>query len=634
MTKQKEIVGSKDFRSVGIEVVRAEDGDDRTVEMSVSSETSVERWFGTEILDHSSASIDMAFFGSARAPLLLDHDHRKQIGVIEKAWLDSDKKLRARVRFSKSALATEILDDVMDGIRSNVSIGYVIEKIERNEKTNVVKVVRWRPFETSIVSVPADENVGVGRSEDAGQPATTMESSMSDPATTPAVTATPAAPAAENRAAPAAPATPSPAQPAVWNESQMRTEVANETAEIMDLGHRHNMADRAREYVKAGKGLSEFRGLVLQNLGNGKPLVSTDIGMTQREVDRFSIMRLAAAAAPGATKHDIDAAKFEIEATDSARQVAEAQGAKVRGQQLPAEVLRNWIPRNSAMYHQKFGRAINTTDDAALVPEDYRPGSFIDVLRNSMSVMQAGATVLNGLAGNVDIPKKLTASAAAWVATEGGNAGASEPTFGNVTMTPKDIAVYTDITRRSRQQMSPDIEALIRADIAMAIALGLDLAGLEGSGASGQPRGVLNVVGVNKPTPFAGVNPTYAEVVAMETAVADDNALMGSLGYILRTNMRGALKTTQKFTGTNGDPVWEAGNQLNGYPGYVSNQGTDGNLYFGNWADLLIGFWSGLDLQFDYAALALSGGLRLIAFQTCDVAVRYPQSFAYNNDTP
>jgi HK97 family phage major capsid protein len=285
------------------------------------------------------------------------------------------------------------------------------------------------------------------------------------------------------------------------------------------------------------------------------------------------------------------------------------------------------------MYHQKFGeRAINTTDDSALVPEDFRPGSFIDVLRNSMSVMQAGATVLNGLSGNVDIPKKLTASSASWVSTEGGNAGNSEPTFGNVTMTPKDIAVYTDITRRARQQMSPDVEALIRMDITMAIALGLDLAALEGSGSSGQPRGVLNTVGINKPTAFAAANPTYAEVVALETAVADDNALMGNLAYIIRTNMAGALKTTEKFSGT-GMTVWEPGNTLNGYNAIRSNQGTDGNLYFGNWSDLLIGFWSGLDLQFDYAALALSGGLRLIAFQTADVAVRHAQSFAYNNDT-
>ncbi len=628
-TETRKIEGSKEQRALSFDVRDVDIGEDRRVEISISSEQPVERWFGTEILEHRSEAIDMDFIGGGSAPLLLDHDVRKQIGVIESVRLDG-KKLRASVRFGKSALAQEILDDVRDGIRSNVSIGYIIEKIERNEKTGTVKVIRWRPYETSIVSVPADQTVGVGRAIEAGQPETKQESVNMTTENQP----TPAAPApapAETRAAPAAVQ-----QNGVWSESEIARrdkQIRDETAEIMELGARHNMSDKAREFVRDGKSLSEFRGVVIQNIGN-KPLESQDIGMTQREVDHFSVLRLAATFAPGATKSDHDAAKFEMEAIEAARDVAEASGAKVRGVVMPAEMMRNWIPRNSAMYHQKFGRAINTSDDSALVPEDYRPGSFIDVLRNSMSAMQAGATILNGLMGNVDIPKKLTASAGGWISAEGNDAGASEPTFGNVTMTPRDFAVYTDITRRSRQQMSPDIEALIRADIAMATALGLDLAALEGSGAAGQPRGLLNTVGVNKPAPFAGVNPTYAEVVAMETAVADDNALMGNLAYILRTNMRGALKTTQKFAGTNGQPVWEDGNNLNGYPGIVSNQGTDGNLYFGNWSDLMVGFWSGLDLQFDYAALARSGGLRLIAFQTCDVAVRHPQSFAYNNDTP
>ena len=630
-TETRNIEGSKEQRALSFDLRGATIGDDRTVEISISSEQPVERWFGTEILDHRSESIDMDFLASGNAPLLLDHDVRKQIGVIESVRLDG-KKMRAKVRFGRSALAQEILDDVTDGIRSNVSIGYIIEKIERNEKTGTVKVVRWRPYETSIVSVPADQTVGVGRAIEAGQPEPKQESVTM----TTENNSTPAAPV-ETRAAPVTPAAPAAPGPGWMAESRAAEVIAERNKEVdlmIDLGARHNMADKAREFVRSGKTLADFRGHVLDNIGN-KPLVSSDIGMTQREVDRFSILRLAAAGAPGASRGDIDAAKFEIETVDAARQVAETHGVKVRGSALPAEVLRNWIPRNSAMYYQKYAsRVLNTTDDSALVPEDYRPGSFIDVLRNSMSVMQAGATVLNGLGGNVDIPKKLTASAGGWVASEGGNAPNSEATYGNVTMTPKDFAVYTDMTRRARQQMNPDIEALTRNDIAMAIALGLDLAGLEGSGASGQPRGLLNTIGINKPAPFAGVNPTYAEVVAMETAVADDNALMGNLGYILRTNMRGALKTTQKFTGTNGMPVWEDGNNLNGYPGYVSNQGTDGNLYFGNWSDLLIGFWSGLDLQFDYAALALSGGLRLIAFQTCDVAVRHPQSFAYNNDTP
>ena len=630
--KAQQVEGWKGQRALSIDMRGVEIGDDRRLEISISSEYPVERWFGTEILDHRASAIDMDFIGGGSAPLLLDHDLRKQIGVIESVRLDEEtKKLRATVRFGKSALAQEIFDDVRDGIRSNISIGYVIEKIERNEKTGTVKVVRWRPYETSIVSVPADQTVGVGRAVEAGQPETNQESvtMTTNTETTPAA---PAPAPAETRAAPVAPAAPAPQwQPESRAAEALIADRNKEVAAIYDLASRHNMTDKAQEFVRDGKSLADFRGHVLDNIGN-KPLISSDIGMTQREVDRFSIMRLAAATAPGATRADFEAARFEMDTVDAARAAAEASGVKIKGQALPPELLRSWIPQKSAMYHQKYGqRAINTTNDSALVPEDYRPGSFIDVLRNSMSVMQAGATVLNGLQGNVDIPKKLTASAAAWVAAEGDDAAESEPTFGQVTMTPKDIVVYTDLTRRARQQMNPDIEALIRADIATGIGLGIDLAALEGTGATGQPRGVFNTVGINRPPAFAAANPTYAEVVALETFVADDNALMGNLAYIVRTNMAGAMKTTEKFAGT-GMTVWEPGNTLNGYPAIRSNQGSNGHLYFGNWSDLLIGFWSGLDLQFDYAALARSGGLRIIAFQTCDVAVRHAQSFAWNRN--
>ena len=73
-----------------------------------------------------------------------------------------------------------------------------------------------------------------------------------------------------------------------------------------------------------------------------------------------------------------------------------------------------------------------------MVAEDYRGGDFIDVLRNASSVMQAGATMLSGLSGDVKIPRKSTASAAAWISTEGGNAANSEPTFGQVALSAQD----------------------------------------------------------------------------------------------------------------------------------------------------------------------------------------------------
>ena len=198
-------------------------------------------------------------------------------------------------------------------------------------------------------------------------------------------------------------------------------------------------------------------------------------------------------------------------------------------------------------------------------------------------------------------------------------------------MTPHDLAVSTEMTRRAMQQMTPAIEGVVRMDIVEGMALGIDLGGLEGSGASGQPEGCLNITGVNKPTAFAAVNPTFAEVVAMETAVADDNALMGSLAYVGRTNMRGALKTTAKDSGS-GLFVLE-GNTLNGYNYLATNQITDGNLYFANWSELMVGEWGGLDLVVDDSTAAASNGRWIRAFKTVDFGIRHPVSFCYNNDT-
>jgi HK97 family phage major capsid protein len=239
--------------------------------------------------------------------------------------------------------------------------------------------------------------------------------------------------------------------------------------------------------------------------------------------------------------------------------------------------------------------------------------------------------MLSGLSGNVKIPKKTAASSASWISTEGGAASESEPTLGQVTMAPKTLGAFTDITRLMMMQSSLDIEALVRNDLSTAIALAIDLGALAGSGTSGQPTGVKNTSGINAPTNFAGANPTFAEVVAMETAVAEDNALSGNLAYIAPAGMYGALKTTAKDAGSGQFVVGPDGN-MNGYNTIVSNQVTAGDLYFGNFADLLIGMYGGLDIVVDPYTSSTSGTVRIVALQTCDVAVRHAVSFAFNND--
>ena len=140
----------------------------RTIEVSFSSEEPVERYWGIEILDHSPKACDLSRLNT-RGPVLMDHSGHDQVGVIEKAWLDKDAvKHRAKLRFGQSARAKEIWQDILDGIRSNVSVTYNIEEIVLESQTdgqNTYRVRKWCPSEISIVAIPADTTVGVGRAE-------------------------------------------------------------------------------------------------------------------------------------------------------------------------------------------------------------------------------------------------------------------------------------------------------------------------------------------------------------------------------------------------------------------------------------------------------------------------------------
>ena len=568
------------------------DEEKRTVRIAVSSEEPVERSFGSEILDHSERSIDLSFARSGTMPLLLDHDPRQQIGVVEDVNLDgSARRLRATVRFGRNGLAKEVFDDVVDGIRSNISVGYHVNSMVE-EGANSYRVDNWLPMEVSVVSIPADRTVGVGRAAEKPPAEPKIQSEIKETTMSEEVQVDVEAVRAE-----------------------AARSAAKDTAEMYRLAAKHNKRDMADKAVAEGRSLAEFRGELLEAIGN-QPLDTQEIGLTKKEVRNFSLMNAIRAMANPTDRNAQEAARFEFEASQEA---AKRAGVDPQGLYMPHDVLRSWNQRD-----------LNTSDDSAMVAEAYRGGDFIDVLRNASSVMQAGATMLTGLSGDVKIPKKTAASTGAWIATEGGASTESEPTFGQVTMSPKTVGAFTDITRLMMMQSSLDIENLVRNDLSTGIALAIDNGALQGSGSSGQPTGIKNTSGINAPTAFAAANPTFAEVVAMETAVAEDNALMGNLAYILPASMMGALKTTAKDSGSG---LFVAdGNEINGYNAVVSNQVTAGDLYFGNFADLLIGMYGGLDITVDPYTASTSGTVRIVALQTVDVAVRHAVSFAVNND--
>lgn len=595
--EERKVVDLMRYRTIDLSRADHIDEKNRRVRVGVSSESPVDRSFGREVLGHRAEDIDMEFMSSGTAPFLLDHDMTKQIGVIEEFKLDETaKRTIAVVRFGKSALAQEVFEDVKDGIRMNISVGYKINKMERvsDDKGDYYRA-NWTPLEVSSVAVPADQSkaVGVGRSETNlnFKQEIKMEKEIKQDINLDEVRSK--------------------------TVEEAKAEFKRNSKEIIDLAVRHNKRDLADKAISEGISVEEFRGVLLENIANDKPLETpSDIGMTAKEVKRFSVVKaLRALANPSDRKAQADAA-FEFECSEAA---ARQNGTTAQGIMLPADVLAQWGQRD-----------LNSSDDSTLIPQDFKGGDFIDVLRNQSSVMAAGATLLRGLSGSVVIPKKTAASSGGWIATEGNAASESEFTSGSVTMSPKVIGAFTDVTRLLLQQSSLDIENLIRDDLTQSIAIAIDLGALAGSGSSGQPTGVKNTSGVNTTT-FAAANPTFAEIVGMESAVAADNALLGNLSYICKPADYGTLKTTSKDSGS-GQFVVEPDGRMNGYNVVRSNQVTAGDFYFGNFGDLLIGMYGSLDITVDPYSLSNTGSIRIVALQTVDVAVRHAVSFCVSND--
>lgn len=583
--------------------------EERVIEFPFSSQEPVERWFGMEVLSHKSSAPDFGRLNNA-APLLFNHNMDEIRGVVEKAWL-KDGRGWCRVRFAKTEDGEEALGMVQDGIMRNVSFGYrIIEMVESvKDGISTYTATKWEPYEISLVTVPADPTVGIGRSE-AGDTRDVTVHRIQEESAQPAEITIEEPTMTEQTA------------PAVDVQVVATQAAADERARIAAidaLGQRFNNADLSRKFINEGTSLDQARAAFLEEIKvDQKPITGkeADIGMTDKEVRQFSVLRALNALANPSDKSAWEAAAFEREVSEAG---AKAAGKSARGIFVPAEILR-------AKRDLTVGSA---TGGGNTVATDLMADSFIELLRNRSVVQRAGATVMNGLNGNVAIPKQTGAATAYWVA-ESGAPTESQQTVGQVTLSPKTVGAFTDFSRRLILQSSIDVENMVRRDLASVIALAIDNAALYGTGSSNQPTGLKLQSGINTKD-FAAANPTFAEIVAMESEVAADNADVGSMRYLVNAAMRGALKSTEKFATTSGQTIWEQGNTVNGYTTEVSNQLASGDIFFGNFADLILGFWSGLDLTVDPYAGATSGTVRVIALQDVDIAVRNAVSFCYGN---
>jgi HK97 family phage major capsid protein len=638
-------------RSVTI-VIDEEEPETDEIELAISSETPYERFYGIEILGHKAAEVDLTRLNDGRHPLLMDHDLTRQVGVVTGAAIGEDAVLRGRARFSARADAQDALRDVRDGIKTLVSVGYMVEEMQelkrsddgqdavvrtlswaefeseqralhgdqfyragppaaraKGDKPPVYRVTRWVPFEASLVAVPADATVGVGRSADLA--AVQQQQPQPQPAT-PAVT-------------------PEPRKEIRMDQQQKDPAVAERerVSAIIEAGSKHGKYVGQKDIdnaIRNGHTVEQFRDFVWGKIETSHTDTSElQLGMTKKEAQRYSFGRAIVAAITG----DWSQAGLEREASAA---MAKLTGRSPEGFFVPFDIFR-----------RDFN--VGTSSEAGnFVATDLRGDLYVDALRNAMVMAGLGVRFLPGLTSNIDMPRKSVPSTLAML-SEIGSASESQPTTAKVTLSPKRISAYVEVSKQAMIQSFMSLENMIRDDLITGAAVLLENQSINGNGTAPNILGLRNVSGIG--TVVAGANglaPTWGHFVDLESVCANANAEPDRLaGYLINTRTRGRAKQVQK--GTNLAFLWDGGAQpLNGYRAAVTNnvpsnltKGTSTTvcsaaMFGSDWSMAVLGLFGAPDVVIDPYTKADTGQVKITLNQFADFGVRQPGAFAKVDD--
>jgi HK97 family phage major capsid protein len=603
--------------------------DDRSVPLSFSSEAPLYDpcLNAVVILDHSPGCCDLSRMQGG--PVLVQHNRNDQVGAAEACEI-KDGKGYAVARFSKSARGEEIFQDVKDGIRRQVSVDAVLNKIVLESVKDGVKTIRavsWTPVEISIVSVAADNSVGIARDDKSPQYDTQFETPdnmklLLDPKPTDAGAPT--------------------EQQLVVIRAEGATAETNRIQKILDAqdafakNHPNGTAkfgEIARAAIKEKKPIDEVQLEMLRAVPGLQEVDVTDpkIGMSPKEVKRFSLMKAVREMAFGKGLTGLEKEACEATQKHLKRELSDAKAIVV-----PEDICdygRNRLLRSMQM--EMISRAQTAgvfSAGGAVVQEQYGP--MIELLRNQTVLGRAGITVLSGLVGDLILPVHTGGATAYWV-SETGALSDTAATFGQKSMVPHRLGATIPFSTQFLAQASISAEDFLRNELMTAMNLKKDVAGLHGSGAAGEPLGVQNTTGINATVTYSDAA-AWADVVEHETGICVDNADIGTMAFILSAATVGKWKTKLKDSVAGAGYLIEGGGEnmsANGYKAHRSNQVAGNVSFFGVWAQLLLGGWAGLEVIVDPYALKKSGQVEITMNELCDFLARQPLAFNVSTDS-
>jgi HK97 family phage major capsid protein/HK97 family phage prohead protease len=605
----------------GTEIESRADAGAFVVSFPASSELPVERYFGTEVLRHDSKSIRMERLNGGAAPLLFNHNWDDPVGMLTGGRI-KDGRLIVDAKFFDTERAREVRSMLEGGLR-NVSIGYEIHEMTE-DKRGTYEATDWTLLEASIVTIPADPSVGIGRSADnqAAKPVriNRMESTPAQPAT---ITKEPQM--AEVNNAPAGGTadiqvtdngTPEQRVPMLEIEGRRKQAIQN-------LCNANKLDTRfAREWIAGGASLEQVAEDMIKIMQErGKDQMPAGIGMSKKETNQYSVTRALRAAM---TK-DWSKAGMELEAHKA---VMSTHGVNARSGAsffVPMEVQARSIGAG-----RRDMTVAGVSGSQYLVSTDNQPGNFIDLLRNDSVVLSMGATRLTGLVGNITIPKMTAGGTAYWLADETTQITESQATIGQLSLSPKNVAALTEISHQLMTQSSPDVETMVMNDLAQVLALAIDVAAIRGAGGSGQPQGIVGTNGVG--TFDTDSSDSFGDVLGAQVDVMAANALRPGCAYVADPASAALLMSRSRFANTD-TPVWNGSlleGTMAGFPCRATNQMAANTMLFGLWPSVVVAEWGQLELMVNPYSDFTRGLSAVRAWYAIDTGMRYPAAFSYD----
>ena len=595
----------------------------KSLDMAFSSEEPYDRGGYIEILDHSDTAVRMERLNSGAA-LLVNHTESDQVGVVESARIDPDRIGRASVRFGQSPRAQEIHQDVIDGIRPNVSVGYIVHFAQQagadENGTPIIQVTDWEPIELTIAAIPADSTVGFGRSLNNGD---LQMNGIEDAIKNETGTLTRSQRKGLTRA-----------------QEIESTRIADLRV-VASLYAKHGANEIVESFVRSGESVDDFQRALMVKMTTGHSDAREGLVADYPEQRGATPIRSGSWASDyGSYVQDPRGYQLPLLARNqSVREHMGRSGSSEYqnlnlGKFIKGAITGNW--RNAELEQRAMSEGVLGAG-GYMVPTPLA-AELIDLSRNLSVLLEAGARTVLFDSQSLKIARVITDPVAAWKA-ENAVITKSDMAVDSVVLTARTLTALVPVSLELLED-APNASAAITEALAAGLALELDRAGLLGSGAGSEPTGIFNAAGVQSIS--MGTNgaalTNFSQLSQAVQKVWEANSTPTAAIYAPRT--AGVL---DRLVDTTGQPMvpppsfQELKRLVSNQVPVTQVQGTSGAVascaFVGDFSKLIVGMRTNLTIQISSEAGDASGSAFsnlqywIRAHLRADIALTRPNQF-------